>query len=364
MNVKAAVIYNKSDKFKIETLEISEPLDNEVLVKNVGVGICHTDLAAREQHFPAPLPAVFGHEAAGIVEKVGNNVTRVKAGDHVVLSWDYCGKCTSCKSGIYYCCENFLYQNFKGVRADGSTTLKSCNQSIHGSFFNQSSFASYSLANDSNVVKVDSDIPLNILGPLGCGIQTGAGAVINTFSPAAGSSIAIFGAGSVGISAILAAVIRGCNPIIAIDINPNRLKIAKELGATHIINAKDSNVVEEIKKIKTSGVNYSLECVGNGDILRQAVDSLAICGICGLIGVAPAGASVNLLMDTILNGRTIKGIVEGDSIPDIFIPELINLYKLGKFPFDKIIKFYPFEDINKAVEDMENGLVVKPVLTF
>jgi len=364
MDIKAAVIYNTSEKFKIETLEISEPLDNEVLVKNIGVGICHTDLAARDQHFPAPLPAVFGHESSGIVEKVGANVTKVKAGDHVVLSWDHCGKCSSCNSGIYYCCENFLYQNFKGVRADGSTTLKSGTQPIHGSFFNQSSFANYSLANESNVVKVNSEIPLNFLGPLGCGVQTGAGAVINTFSPPSGSSIAIFGAGSVGISAILASVLCECNPIIAIDINPTRLKIAKELGATHTINAKDSNVIEEIKKINPQGVNYSLECVGNSDVLQQAVESLAICGTCGLVGVAPAGASVTLSMDTILNGRTIKGIVEGDSIPDKFIPELINLYTLGKFPFDKIIKFYPFEDINKAVEDMEKGLVVKPVLTF
>ncbi|MEN8905420.1 MAG: NAD(P)-dependent alcohol dehydrogenase [Clostridiales bacterium] len=364
MNIKAAVTLKRSDKFKIMDIVLSDPMDDEVIVKIVGSGICHTDLAAVHQHFPTTLPAVFGHEGAGIVELVGKKVTKVKPGDHVVLSWNYCSECRPCKDGEYYYCENFITQNLIGCRSDGSLTLKNGEEDIHGSFFRQSSFADYALANEQNVVKVRDDIPLEILAPLGCGIQTGAGAVLNEFKPNDSDSIVIFGTGSVGLSAVLASVLCKCKKIIAIDIDNKRLDIAKKMGATHIINSKEKNAVEEIMKICEKGVNYSLECVGNPEVLKQAVDVLAVRGVAGQIGVVAPGTNVSLDMYKIMNGRTVMGIVEGNSISDTFIPKLIELYAEGKFPFDQLIKFYKFEDINKAVEDMENGDVVKPVLKF
>jgi aryl-alcohol dehydrogenase len=366
MEIKAAVVFEQSGKFSIEELQLSDPNDDEVLVRIVGSGICHTDLVAREMHLPIPperaLPAVFGHEGAGVVERVGARVSKVKPGDHVALSWDCCGACPSCKSGNDPYCHNFFLHNFNGARPDGTTTLRKGDQVIYGTFFSQSSFANFALANERNVVKVSKDVPLEILGPLGCGVQTGAGAVMNTLQPRPGASIAVFGVGPVGMSAVLGALVCGCTTIIAVDVIPDRLKKAKEFGATHTINAGEGNPVEAIQDITGGGAEFTLECVGNPQVLRQAVDALPRCGVCGLLGVVPPGTEVGLDMDEIMNGRTVKGIIEGDAIPDLFVPKLIELYSQGRFPFDQMITFYPFDEINQAVEDMEQGRVVKPVL--
>lgn len=249
---------------------------------------------------------------------------------------------------------------------DGSTTLRKGNQIIHSSFLGQSSFANFVLVSERNVVKVREDVPLEILGPMGCGIRTGAGAVMISLHPKAGSSIAIFGVGPVGMSALLAAIICGCTTIIAVDINSDRLEMAKKFGATHIINSNKVDPVLAIQEITGEGADFTLECVGNPRVLRQAVDSLIRggprCGVCGLLGVVAPGTEVALDMEKLLNGRTVKGIIAGDSVPDVFIPVLIELYRQGRFPFDQMITFYPFDEINKAVGDMEKGKVIKQVL--
>ena len=255
MKIKAAVVFEKSGKFSIEELQLSDPNDDEVLVRIVGTGICHTDIAGQHQYLPIPperaFPSVFGHEGAGVVESVGARVTKVKPGDHVALSWNFCGACPACKSGNEpYCQDLFLY-NFNGARPDGTPTLRKGNQVIHGAFFSQSSLADFALANERSIVKVRKDVPVEILGPLGCGIRTGAGAVMNTLRPNPGASIAIFGVGPVGMSAVLAAVVCGCTTIIAVDIIADRLEKAKEFGATHIINANETDPVEAIPQ-KTS----------------------------------------------------------------------------------------------------------------
>jgi aryl-alcohol dehydrogenase len=363
MKIKAAVVYEKSGPFEIEEVELSDPREDEVLVRVVATGICHTDLAGRDGYLPIPPPPhVFGHEGAGIVEKAGAAVTKVKPGDHVVLSWDCCGACPPCKSGRNSYCLNFFRHNFHGARPDGSITLRKGDQPIHGNFFNQSSFANYALANERNVVKVTDEVPVEILGPLACGVMTGAGAVINSLHPRPGSSIAVFGIGNVGLSAILAAVVCGCTTIIAVARRAEPLKVAKEFGATHTINTTETNAVEAIREITGGGASYSLECAGSPEVLRQAVDCLPRCGVCGLLGVVAPGTEVSLDMDLLMNGRTVKGIIEGDAIPDLFIPKLIELYQQGRLPFDRMISFYPFDQIAKAVEDMEHRRVIKPVL--
>jgi aryl-alcohol dehydrogenase len=240
--------------------------------------------------------------------------------------------------------------------------LRKGDQVIYGSFFCQSSLANFALANERNTVKVRKDVPLEILGPLGCGVRTGAGAVMNTLRPSPGASIAVFGVGPVGMSAVLAAVVCGCTTIIAVDVIAERLEKAKEFGATHTIHASEVDPVQAIMDITGGGTEYSLECVGNPKVLRQAVDVLPRLGVCGLLGVVPPGTEVGLNMDLIMNGRTVRGILGGDSISDLFIPRLLDLYSQGRFPFDKLITFYPFDEINQAVEDMEHGRVIKPVL--
>ena len=362
MKIKAAVVREKSGPFLMEEIELDEPRDDEVLVRVVGCGVCHTDLVCRDQYLPAPLPAVFGHEGSGVVERVGSRVKKVGPGDHVVMSYLSCGTCPACSKGIPNHCATWFPLQFGGARADGSVTMRKGGEAIHGSLFGQSSFASYALATERNVVKVRKDVPLEMVGPLGCGIQTGAGGVINSLKARPGSSIAIFGAGSVGLSAVMAAVLCGCTTIIAVDINEGRLTTARSFGATHTVNSSQKDPVEEIQRMTGSGVEYALECAGIPKVLRQAVDSLAWGGVAGLIGAAPAGVEVSLDMQTLLNGRTVLGVVEGDSVPEIFIPQLIDLYAQGRFPFDKMLKFYPFDQINAAAEDSERGKIIKAVV--
>jgi aryl-alcohol dehydrogenase len=362
MEIAAAVAREKEHPFFVEELELEEPRADEVLVRIVGAGMCHTDLIVRDQWYPVPLPCVLGHEGAGVVERVGEGVTKVQPGDPVALSFNSCGQCPNCASGKPAYCLNFFERNFGGARPDGSTSI-SKDGALHSHFFGQSSFATYALASERSVVKVPEDAPLELLGPLGCGIQTGAGGVLNTLHPEAGTSIAVFGTGAVGMSAIMAAVIVGCTTIIGVDVKPNRLELARELGATHTINGAEANAVEEIGDITGGGANYSLETTGVPEVLRQAVDALAPLGICGVIGAPPLGTEVSLDINGILiPGKTVRGIVEGDSVPDVFIPRLIELHDKGRFPFDRLVEFYDLKEINRAAEDSEEGSVLKPVL--
>lgn len=362
MKIKAAVLREKSGPFVIEDVDLDEPREDEVLVRIAGTGLCHTDLATRDGHTGTPLPVVLGHEGSGVVERVGAKVRKVKPGDHVVLSYVACGVCPLCRRGEQSICVDSFPGNFGGARPDGSLTMKKDGAPVHGSFFGQSSFASYALAYEQNTVPVPKDVPVEMLGPLGCGVQTGAGGVINSLGPKPGSSFAVFGAGGVGMSAVLAARVSGCTTIIALDVKEARLKTALELGATHAVNPAQVDPVEAIKEITRGGVEYAIDTTGIGRVIRQAVDALAVGGKCGLIGLASSEDEVCLNIGSLLPGRTILGIIEGGAIPDIFIPQMIELYKQGRFPFDRIISFYPLDRINEAVEDAESGKTLKAVL--
>jgi aryl-alcohol dehydrogenase len=346
----------------VETVELAEPRDDEVLVRIVATGVCHTDIGVRDQSYPVPLPAVLGHEGAGVVERVGGSVTKVAAGDHVIVTYDFCGRCENCTQGQPGFCMEFYGRNLSGARIDGSSPLSFGEGPLSGCFFCQSSFAEKAIASERNVVKIPKDVPLEIMGPLGCGIQTGSGAVINSLAPKAGSSIAIFGAGAVGLSAVMAAKIVGCTTIIAIDINDLRLNLARELGATHTINGGKADAVNEIRAITGRGARYSLECTSVPAVFRQAVDCLQIPGTCGLIGAAPLGVEVRLEMSSILFGRTVQGIMQGDCVPDVFVPKLIEFWRDGRFPFDRLTKLFPMANINEAIHAAESGAVVKPII--
>ena len=364
MKTRAAVVREHGGPFLIEEVELAEPRADEVVVRIASAGICHTDLGVRAGYVPMPLPAVLGHEGAGVVERVGAAVTKVAPGDHVVLSWTWCGECRACRDGDLTCCETFFPLNLgNGSRPDGTPTIHdAAGDVVHGHWFAQSSFATLALAPERGVVKVRDDIPLEILGPLGCGVITGAGAVLNTLRPAAGSSIAIFGAGMVGMSALMAAVVSGCTTVIMVDLVPSRLELARSLGATHTVNAGETDPVVAIRETTGGGPEFSLECVGNPAVLRQAVDCLPRRGVCGLLGVTAPGTPVTLDMDLLMNARTVKGIIEGDAVPTVFIPRLLDLWAEGRFPYDRLIETFPFDRIDDAVLAMEQGRVVKPVL--
>ena len=366
MKATAAVCRAQGEEFRIEEIDLGELRDNEVLVRNVGAGVCHTDLICRDQWYPVPLPSVFGHEGAGVVEEVGKGVTKLKPGDHVVMTLMSCGSCKSCQIGRPMYCAELFGRNFSGGRPDGSSVLSGEGGRINGHFFGQSSFASYSISYERNTVKVDPEADLKLLGPLGCGVQTGAGAIFNSFNPNAGTSLAVFGSGSVGLSAIMAAHAVGCTTIIAVDLKDSRLALAKELGATHGINPSDgTNVVEAIKDLTGGGVDFSLELTAAPKVFRNAVECLAPLGTVGVIGAAALGTEYTFDMnDLMLPGKTIRGLIEGDSVPDIFIPRLVSLIQQGKFPLAKLITNYKLDEINTAAHDSESGACVKPVLVF
>jgi len=362
MDIEAAVVRSSGGKFEIERLALEAPRDDEVVVKIAGVGVCHTDLVCRDQYFPVPLPCVFGHEGSGVVETVGRAVSGVEPGDHVVLSFSSCQICPSCIAGKPAYCHQLYQRNFLGTRPDGSSALSRNGETVHGHFFAQSSFGTYAVAAERNTVKVDRDVPLWLLGPLGCGVQTGAGAVINALRPQAGSTIAVFGVGTVGLSAIMAASLCGCATVIAVDPLASRRELARKLGATHVVDPVSGDPVKAIHEITGPGVLYSLECTGLPSVVRQAVESLTLTGTCGVMGVSRLGTTLELDMNSILFGRAVRGIIEGDSVPHEFIPRLIELYRQGRFPFDKLITEFKFGDIQKAVSESENGKVVKAVL--
>jgi aryl-alcohol dehydrogenase len=363
VKIDAAVTRASNAPMSLETLDLEDPRDDEILVRVVATGVCHTDIAMRDKTFPVPHPVVLGHEGAGIVEHVGGSVTRVAPGDHVVMSYDSCGACPSCVAHQATYCYDFFGRNFAAVRADGSTSLSAAGAKVHGNFFGQSSFANFALCRERNVVKVRNDIPLELLGPLACGIQTGAGAVMNALKIGAGRSFAVFGAGSVGLSAVMAARVVGATPIVAVDINLARLELARELGATHTVDARAGNPAEAIVTLTGAGVDFALEATGIPAVIRQSVESLAPRGVCGIVGAGKVGSEVTLdVLHIMTAGRTLRGIVEGDATPQTFIPTLIDLYLDGRFPFDRLIRFYPFEQLNEAVHDSETGAVVKAIV--
>jgi aryl-alcohol dehydrogenase len=364
MAVTAAVTEQAGGPFVLSEVELGELRSDEVLIDVSAAGICHTDLICRDQWLPVPLPVVLGHEGAGVVAAVGSAVERVHVGERVGLTFDSCGVCASCLQAKPSYCHKFFEHNFAASRpGDGSTALRRGAEPINSHFFAQSSFATSSIARERNVVGIESAIPLDLVAPFGCGFQTGAGAVLNTLALPAGSTLVVFGTGAVGIAAILAATIAGAAMIIGIDRVSARLELARELGATHTIDATDTDAVAEISRLTGHGADFSLETTGVPGVLRSAVDCLTPRGTAGVIGAPKLGTEVALDVNVILTGgRVIRGVVEGDSVPQLFLPALIRYWEQGRFPVERLIRHYDFDQINEAASDAEQGRVIKPVL--
>jgi aryl-alcohol dehydrogenase len=351
--IQAAVLRKKGVPLIIESLELLGPRDDEVLVRLVASGICRTDIDFCDDWDEAENAVVLGHEGAGVVERVGKSVKSIKGGDHVVLSYQSCGHCRQCRSGHPAHCQHFYQANFGFQRLDGSNALQ--RSGVRGHFFGQSSFATHSLATERNLVNVSKDLPLEVLSPLGCGLQTGAGTVMNSLKVSDGASIAVFGTGAVGLAAVMAARLVGADPIIGVDIKPKRLRLALKLGATHAIDNRHQDVAARIAHITGRGVDYVLENTGSAEMHQLAIDVLNPHGVVALL----SGESGT---DSLPEGRKTLGIIQGDAVPQHFIPKLIELYHAGRFPFDRLVKFYNFSDINQAMADAKNGDTIKPVL--
>ncbi|GAA0574508.1 NAD(P)-dependent alcohol dehydrogenase [Actinomadura livida] len=359
MRVTAAVLDRPGEPLALRDVELGPPRPDEVLVRLSAVGICATDLEFAT-FFEAP--AVLGHEGAGIVERVGDRVTSVAPGDHVALSFTSCGRCRPCLTGSPGYCLRFDALNFSGRRPDGTSAVSLGGTEINAHFLGQSAFADHVVAPERAVVPIGKDADLTLAGPFGCGFQTGAGGVLNVLRPSPGSSIAIFGAGSVGIASVLAAALSGCTTVAVVDLNAERLATAESLGATHGVTGGEG-AAEELRSIAPDGFDFVLETTGRADVLRTGVEALAPLGRCGVIGVGPS-AEMSFDWRSVLNGRTITGIIGGGAIPQVFVPELLRLHAAGRFPVHEIVERFPFERIGDAVDAAKSGTVGKAVLTF
>jgi aryl-alcohol dehydrogenase len=365
MQITAAVARAKRAPLDLEEISLGEPRSDEVLVRLVATGICHTDISMRDHAiYPVPHPVVLGHEGAGFVERIGTGVTRLAVGDPVILASAFCGHCPSCDDGLPVYCYEFNERNFAGTRIDGTSPLSKGKEVIHY-YQGQSSFATHAVIRERSVVKMPKDAPLEMLAPLACGVMTGAGAIINSLGVDIDDSVAVFGTGSVGLSAIMAAKLVGAGTIIAVDLLDSRLALGRELGASHDINSSGQSAPEAIRKILPLGVDFIVDTTANAGVLRDAVALLAPRGTLGMVGGAPKGLEFPLDVEHVLTGgRTVRGIIEGDANPDIFLPKLADLFMKGKFPIDRLVTFCPFARINDAISDELAGKVVKPVLRF
>jgi aryl-alcohol dehydrogenase len=362
MKIQAAVLRAGDRPYSIEPLELADPGPDEILVEVKATGMCHTDMIPRAPEFAelAPLPLVPGHEGAGVVVTVGDAVGGIEVGDHVVLSFDACGACANCHEGHPAYCDTFLPRNLSARRLDGSSPATDAHgEPVGARWFGQSSFATHALASPRNAVVVDRSLPLELLGPLGCGIQTGAGGILRALDVRSGTSVVVYGAGAVGLAAVMAAKIAGAAKIVAVDLHERRLALARELGATDTVNGAAGDVLAQVQAI-TGGAHYCFDTTGVPEVIAGAVEALRPRGVCGLVGVR--GADLVLPPLALEIGRSVVGILEGDSVPHTFIPELIGHWQLGNFPFDRLIEKFPLDRIDEAEAASAAGEVIKPVL--
>lgn len=364
MKIKAAVVNAVNDPYEIEELQLSEPQDDELLVKVVASGMCHSDEVVRKGFNKYPMPIVLGHEGSAIVEKVGKNISGFKPGDHVVISFGYCGQCDNCLTGIPASCHDWQDINMAPTREDGTAYFTKADGTVVTRFFGQSSFSTHSIVGASSLTKVDKSLDLRLFGPLGCGFMTGSGAVLNGLKPEPGSTIAVFGTGAVGMAAMMAAKVAGCSKVIAVDIHDSRLDIAKELGATHTINSKNANAQETIMELTNGrGVNYTVDTTGIEPVVRTAIEVLAVGGSIAPVA-ASQGMTINTITDFAMKNRNLVGVLMGRAIPQLSIRQMVDFYKDGNFSFDKLVAYYKFEDINQAEADSLSGKTIKPILVI
>lgn len=362
MKISAAVSRGEGPAPRIESLELEAPRAGEMRIRLVATGICHTDLHEHPgRHSPQPI--VLGHEGAGVVEALGDGVRGFAPGDHVILSGSSCGQCSSCLTGRPTYCDLAMPLCFGGKRLDGSTALADTDAGapVHSHFFGQSSFATHALVPERTAVKMDKDLPLEKLGPLGCGVVTGAGAVIEAFELGFGDSIAVFGTGGVGLSAVMAARLVGASRIVAVDMVPDRLELARDLGATDCFLGDEEGLVGKLRQVTGRGLGFSLNTTTVPSVHSAALECLAMNGTAGFVA-APRGEWAPQMFPMLAGGRQMRGILGGDANPRTFLPRLAEYWRQGRFPFDRLLTFYPFAEIERAFADAHSGKAIKPVL--
>lgn len=364
MRTTVAVVNSQGADFSLEEVELSDPQADEVLVKIVATGLCHTDIHLKGFLPEEMFPNVFGHEGAGIVEAVGTDVTGIEVGDHVVLSFRSCRSCGPCNEGAVGYCDSSLMLNYMGMRMDGSTTYSNDGAPVFGNFFGQSSLSLHAIAYADNCVVVDKSVDLTKIAPYGCGFQTGAGTVLNVIKPDPSDSLVVFGCGAVGLAAIAAAKHVGLSTIIAVDPLATRREAAARYGAIGVDPMDVEDVVATVKELSGgAGASYSIDTTAISAVVKQAQQSLKPRGTLVALGLGPEEYAIDAI-DLLQTGKIIRSSIEGDSDPQEMVPRLIAMNAAGEFDVDDLITTYPFAEINTAVADVLAGKVVKPVLVW
>ncbi len=365
LQMQAAVLYGPNKELRVEEVTIDDPQDHEVRVKLAATGLCHSDFHVLRAAVPSPFPIVLGHEGAGIVEKIGEGVTSVKPGDHVILPVIFtCGKCRYCVEGQPALCSEVLPAHLMGTLPGGGKRLHKDNQDLH-IFYSQGSFAEYVVVHERTAVKVRDDVPLEVACLFSCGVTTGLGSVINRAGLRSGETIVVYGCGGVGLSCIMGAKLAGAGKIVAVDVLDNKLELAEELGAEFLINAAKEDPQQRVMQITGGGADYAIESVGNVKTMAQAFGSIHSAGTCVLVGAAPMLDVLGLLPYEFLLGKTLKGSLLGNVRTSLDIPRYVDMYMEGKIPVQKLVsKYYTLEQINEAIDAVEKGQVVRAIIRF
>lgn len=360
MWTEAAVLRSPDRPYAVEPVELPEPGPGQVLVEISGTGFCHTDVLPRTPGFLAKPPLIGGHEGAGVVTAAGPGAP-VAVGTAVLLSFDSCGRCALCLAGHPAYCAQFFRLNMTGCGARDAPTARGADGAeISARWFGQSSFATHAIAGPRTIVPVAADLPLELLGPLGCGIQTGAASILIALGVQAGSTVTVYGVGAVGLAAIMAARLAGATTIVAVDLHDTRLETAVELGATHVVRGDSDTLVKQVVGVTGGGAHHALDTTAAPRVIASGVDALRPTGTIGLVG---AGANEIVLAPSALSaGKNVMGILEGDAVPQVFLPQLIELWQQGRFPFDRLVTTYPLSEIDRAERDAASGTAIKPIL--
>jgi S-(hydroxymethyl)glutathione dehydrogenase / alcohol dehydrogenase len=358
--MKAAIFHGAHQPLTIENVDVADPIGREVLVKTVASGVCHSDLHFVDGYYQFPTPAILGHEAAGIVEKVGPQVTDFQPGDHVIACLSvFCGNCDYCLTGKTHLCAT------RPVRAKGEPPKYTWNGQPVAQFANLSSYAEQMLVHENGLVRIDNEMPLAQAALIGCGVTTGVGAALNTAKVEPGSTVAVFGTGGVGLSAIQGARIAGARMIIAVDVHEHKLAKARELGATHIVDASSHDPVKAIRDMTNGGVDYSFEAIGLKVAAEQCFDCIKPGGTATIIGMIPVGQKIELDGAVFLREKKIQGSSMGSNRFKVDMPKYIDFYRQGRLKLDEMItRRGKLEDVNEAFRAMKAGEVARTVLMF
>ena len=360
--MKAAVLHAANQPLTIEEIELTKPQSREVLLRTAFAGLCHSDLHFIEGLYPHPTPCVLGHESAGIVEAVGDGVTYVKPGDHVITCLSvFCGTCPQCVTGHPNLCENTDVKLPPGV----SRRLSWKGGELMNQFLNLSSFAEQMLVHENAMVKIDSDIPLDRAALVGCGVMTGVGAVFNAAKVEPGATVAVIGCGGVGLSAVNGAALAGAERIIAIDTVASKLEVARELGATDTLNASNADPVKEVREMTGGGVHYSFEALGTKTTAEQAFGMLRPGGTATIIGMVPFGVKIELHGYDFLRDRKLQGTSMGGNRFRVDMPRLLSLWRQGRLKLDHLISGrIKLDQINDGFAALKSGAPVRQLIDF